>query len=318
MIAAGDDQPLVPVGSDTSVMTLPVTIVIPSYGRGGLLARFLPTYLAQDCAEIVIVDDASPTSIEMEVRGQVRVEHERTRIVFVRNEKRTQQPHARMIGAHRASQPFIFFGEDDAYLAPGLVASLWRCVAAGDCDMCCGPWIMTRDVDSRERPSDTAATAEELVDTKLVGFRGPKQPTRPIRVPFLHSLALMRRDDVLEIGFDPGYVGNAFREETDFYVRAAAAGRRLAIVPAPAAYHYKGPLNVGGGQHGAHTLHQLAGYEWYVARNNLRFLRKNGAALELMGRRTRPAMDTCLYMLRRILGFCSAIARRTRSTTTRR
>jgi GT2 family glycosyltransferase len=284
-------------------MTLPVTIVIPSYGRGGLLARFLPTYLAQDCAEVVIVDDASPTSIEMEIRSQLRVEHERTRIVFVRNEKREQQPRARMIGVHRASQQLIFFGEDDAYLEPGLVASLWRYVVAGECDMCCGPWVMTLDVDTRGRPSETAATAEELVDTTLIGVRGPKQPTRPIRVPFLHSLALMSRDDVLNIGFDPGYIGNAFREETDFYVRAAAAGRRLAFVPAPAAYHYKGPLNVGGGQHGAPVLHELTRYEWYVAQNNWRFLRKNRAALELMGRRTRPATDTFLYMLPRILGF---------------
>lgn len=296
-------------------MTLPVTIVIPSYGRGGLLARFLPTYLAQDCAEIVIVDDASPASIESEVRGQVRVERESTRIVFVRNEKREQQPRARMIGVHRASQPLIFFGEDDAYLQPGLVASLWRYVAAGECDMCCGPWIVTRDVDTRGRPSETAATAEELVDTKLIGFRGPKQPTRPIRVPFLHSLALMRRDDALNIGFDSGYVGNAFREETDFYVRAAAAGRRLAFVPAPAAYHYKGPLNVGGGQHGAHMLHEMTRYEWYVAQNNLRFLRKNRAALELMGRRTRPAMDTFLYMLRRVLDFPGRYLRRLRVAT---
>jgi GT2 family glycosyltransferase len=284
-------------------MTLPVTIVIPSFGRGGLLARFLPTYLAQDCAEIVVVDDASPTSIEEEIRGRIRVEPESTSVVFVRNEEREQQPRARMTGVHTASQPLIFFGEDDAYLEPGLVASLWRYVSAGECDMCCGPWIVTRDVDTRDQPSETAATAEDLVDTTLMGFRRAKRPTRPIRVPFLHSLALMRRDDVLDIGFDSGYIGNAFREETDFYVRAAAAGRRLAFVPAPAAYHYKGPLNVGGGQHGAHTLRGLTRYEWYVAQNNLRFLRKNRAALELMGRRTRPATDTCLYMLRRVLGF---------------
>jgi GT2 family glycosyltransferase len=284
-------------------MTLPVTIVIPSYGRGRLLARFLPTYLAQDCAEIVIVDDASPTSIETEVRGQLEVEPERTRIVFVRHDTRRQQPQARMTGVQRASQQLIFFGEDDAYLEPGLVSSLCRYVVAAECDMCCGPWISTLEVDARGRPSETAATAEELVDMKVVGLRAPKQPTRPIQVPILHSLALMRRDDVLDIGFDSGYIGNAFREETDFYVRAAAAGKRLAFVPAPAAYHYKGPLNVGGGQHSANILHELTSYEWYVARNNLRFLRRNRAALELMGRRTRPATDTLLYTLRRVLGL---------------
>src|SRR5208283_4631160 len=164
---------------------LPVSIVIPTYGRGSLLARFLATYVNQDCAEIIIVDDGSEPPAADVIPSLPRV-------CVIRNRKRMQQPVSRMIGVAAASQRFVFFGEDDAYLSPGHVRALYEQLKSDTADVVATTWISTskfdEDVGSRY---EEARTMDDLVDLRRIDFWGWKRPLRPLTVPWLHTLALM-------------------------------------------------------------------------------------------------------------------------------
>jgi len=278
---------------------LPVSIVIPTYNRARLIREVLPSYLLQGCAEIVIVDDASNPQVQVESRDSATV-------TIIRTARRQQQPRSRMNGARHATQEFLFFGEDDAYLSPGCISSLLSWLERGTADIVAPQWITTRSLpsDPPRPPAGAPAwqTADVIDPTYFRIFCSDRIPQTPIPVPWLHTTALMRQRVVLELGFDPAYRGNAYREETDFYLRAHRSGIKLAYVPGPPAFHYKGSLNTGGGQHGR-NLKSFLWYEYWVARNNYYFLRKHRRALELEGRRTHPFSETTHMMCSRMLHY---------------
>jgi GT2 family glycosyltransferase len=278
-------------------MSLPVSIVIPSHNRSGLIVRMVPSYLRQGCAELIVVDDASFPAI-----APIR-ENPDTRVRIVRLEGRVGTPEARMIGVRAASQKYIFFGEDDVFLDQGCIQNLVSLVGSGQYNMVAPQCIMVKALpdDGPVRHRGAAATrADQVIDYQTIQIAySAREPAVPIEVPWLHATALMSRESILAIGFDPAYKGNAYREETDFFVRARAAGHRLAFVPGPPAFHYKGDLNVGGGQHAGGEIRNLLRCEYWVARNNIYFLRKNAVSLRLAGVTAHPYRGTALLLIRR-------------------
>lgn len=287
---------------------LPISIVIPTYNRVSLLMLCLPTYISQNCAEIIIVDDASsPPVIDLLYEKKIFSLVGDGNIRVVRNDRRCQQPRSRMIGVEHSSQPYVFFGEDDAYLSDNHITTLWNYLQAGIADIVAGPWLTTQviqDMTSAAQRAPVAFSLNDVIDMKDFRIFTHRIPAKPIRVPFLHTLALMSKKVVEQIRFDPCFRGNAFREETDFYLRALAAGWRLALVPSPPAFHYKGILNIGGGQQGAGGVLSLLWYEYWVVRNNIYFLRKHRDLLyHLFGLKRRPVIDTFCMLGRRALGY---------------
>jgi GT2 family glycosyltransferase len=278
---------------------LPVSIIIPTFNREHLLKRFLPTYLGQKCAEIIIVND-SPTckqSIDDGLAGYKGVK-------ILHNSKRLYQPASRMIGVNRASQPYIFFGEDDVYLTSGYVENLYSYVNSGTAEVVAGTLVNTKHYGEEECDNlPVAEGASDIVDRSEVRIFADRRATRPIFVPHLHSIALMRKSVIDELPFDPMYTGNSYREETDFYLRAYSSGVKIAFVPGPPAFHYKGPDNFGGGQHRKAVFTGLLWYEYYAARNNFRFLRKNSLMLKTLSLPSSPAWGTAMFLLRRVHGY---------------
>jgi len=287
-------------------MPLPVSIVIPTFNRATLLVEFLPSYLAEDCSEVIVVDDSSSPPVESALSRLPPGISGRCPIRVIRNTSRLQQPASRMVGVRAASQPYIFFGEDDAFLTPGHIHALFHYVSKGEADIVASYWPSTvsaqPDLSVLSRMPE-ASSPGDFVNLVDITMRTDHRITRPIPVFFLHTLALMPRDLVLRVGFDPQYKGNAFREETDFYLRAFHEGARLALVPAPPAFHYKGARNSGGGQRGGMTLRSFIWYEYWVVRNNYYFLKKNAPILDGIVGRRRPLAQTVRYMLRRSLGY---------------
>lgn len=273
-------------------MALPVSIVIPACNRNRVLHLMAPTYFRQNCAEIVVVDDASNPPLEP--IGS----HGDTAVRWIRVDRRVNQPAARMVGARAATQPFVFFGEDDAFLSDGCIENLLRISREGTFGIVAPQWITVKELpgEAPAVPGGRKVTqAGEVIDYGLMQIDCACQPLSPIEVPWLHTPALMLRKTLLDIGFDPAYQGYAYREETDFYVRATAAGVRLAFVPGPPVFHYKGPINITGSGEAVRLLHT----EYWIARNNFYFLLKNRQILRNMGATTRPFVDTLLLMGRR-------------------
>lgn len=306
-------------------MTLPVSIVIPTYNRAQLLARVLPTYLSQGCSEVIIVDDHSSLPVESLLKQFDRAWLGNCEVQIIRNAQRLQSPASRMVGACRAREPFLFFGEDDAYLSAGHIRVLYDFIIGRGADAVASSLHTTSSLDTSERELAVdlheSSSVSDFVSLNHYTIETDVRPSKPISLPWLHALALLRKDLVLEYGFDTNYRGNAFREETDFFLRVSHQGQKLLIVPAPPAFHYKGPLNLGGGQHRERpTLGAFLWYEYWVARNNYYFLKKNASILQSLGERPNPLFGTTLYMMRRTLGypgrfifqFSGSKARRTR------
>lgn len=268
---------------------LPVSIVLPASNRPRVLELILPTYLRQGCAELVVVDDASDPPLR-EVSGA----DGGTVIRWIRLEKKVNAPGARMIGVRAATQPWVFFGEDDAFLCDNCVASLFRHVQSGACDIAAPQLITIKDVPEVlhdwPQPERFVSAPEEIVNARAMQVDYRYQPAKPIPVPWLHALSLMSRDVVLRVGFDTAYRGNAYREETDFSLRAWSEGQRLALVPAPPALHYKGLLNTSAAQ----EARRLLWTEYWVLRNNYYFTAKNRKELQKAGASSRPLADTAL------------------------
>jgi GT2 family glycosyltransferase len=211
-----------------------------------------------------------------------------------------------MIGVEAASHPYIFFGEDDAYLSPGHIKTLFDFVATGGPDAAASYWLTTTVVEPDPLASCSlpcGSSAADFVNLWEFTLRADLRISQPTMVPWLHTLALIRKELLIREGFDPNYRGNAFREETDFYLRAYHHGAKLYLVDAPPAFHYKGQYNSAGGQHGRASFQSFLIYEHWVARNNYYFLRKNADAVRSLRHMLSPFFETALYMLRRGLGY---------------
>jgi GT2 family glycosyltransferase len=133
-------------------------------------------------------------------------------------------------------------------------------------------------------------------------------PSDTIETPFMPALALMRRSIFNEVRFDEHYRGNAYREESDFFVRAARAGYKVMVTPAT--YSWQVAQYVGG------TRRPRLRYEYWVVRNNWLFLRRHGRWLAENGHVADPVSAQVHFTQQRLRtltrGYLSASWRRRR------
>ena len=97
----------------------------------------------------------------------------------------------------------------------------------------------------------------------------------PIEVPFCHACALVEKELAQKILFDVNYIGNAYREETDFFIRCSLNGAK--IMYDSRAIQINLPRQMASG--GAHGMGRVRWYI-YTIRNNWYFLKKNGKAIQ--------------------------------------
>ncbi len=119
-------------------------------------------------------------------------------------------------------------------------------------------------------------------------------PPGPVRTPLLPAPALVRRELACELRFDEGYRGNAYREETDFFLRAWRGG--AACLLTPRTYFWE-PERYRGGQ-----PRSVSG-EWWTLRNNWRFLRRHGEWLVGAALVSSPVREQAAFTLRRLRGL---------------
>lgn len=287
-------------------MKLPISIIIPTYNRAELLPKILPTCLRQGCSEVIVVDDCSFPSVQSVMDRVAIPGASDCRLRVIRNHKRLQSPASRMVGVQASKEPFIFFGEDDVLLLPRHLEVLFKALqetrADGVASYCLRTTTWNPDPKAVTRlPLSSSVT--DFVNVRDATIRTGHRISRHVMVPWLHAWALMPKELVLTHGFDSNYKGNAFREETDFFLQASHRGAKFFLVDAPPAFHYKGLQNMAGGQHGGKKFYTFVWYEYWVARNNYYFLRKNREALKSLGHKHGPALETVRYMLRRTLGY---------------
>ena len=252
-----------------------ISMVLPTYNRAAALRENLGAFLAvEGIDEVVVVDDGSVDDTEA-----VLAAHDDPRLRVIPLPENSGQPAARNAGVDAAAGDWILFAEDDCRFPRDYALVLAREADAHGADIVGAPFVYPRD--EAELPAVMARErARPLRRVRLDSVK--RFPPGPTRTPFMPATALVRRRVFDAVRFDERYGGNAWREETAFFVEAARRGFACLLTDATAAYqldHYDGGARV-----------PRLRYEYWVLRNNWRFLRRHGRWLAEQGYTRRPSM----------------------------
>jgi glycosyltransferase involved in cell wall biosynthesis len=264
-----------------------VSLIVPTYQRVAALEDTLPSLLATEGVnEVLFVDDGSTDGTERVLRG---VADPRVRVVV--QPRRLGLPAARNRGIAETSGEWIVFGEDDVRFPPDYVAILLEEAGAHGAQIVGAPYLLLRDGEAMLPRVLAAARSRGITSIGLDQVE--TFPARPLRTPFMPALALIHRS-VVDAGvqFDVRYKGNAYREETAFFVEAVRRGFTAVLTPRTVSYQ------VGAWQGGTHTTSFFV-YELHTVRNNWRFLARHGRWLHSQGLMTGPVRAGVSFMFRR-------------------
>jgi GT2 family glycosyltransferase len=257
------------VGTEAS-SDRPVSIVLPTHNRVTTLAVVATSYLTQDAVcEVIVVDDASEDGTEAFGRDLAR-RHGNVR--YLRNPSRLGVAATRNRGVEASHGRFVLFGEDDLRLGPGYAARLLSCLEKTGAGIVAGRILFPFPGESDE---ETMARVDRPVgdrlDRKQLTFNAQAPAKEAMEVPLIHAISLNRREVFETVQFDPGFKGNAYREETDFYLRARRAGNRIFFCPHAICVHLPREVKKLGGS----MAQGIWVYKYWSLRNNWRFLKRH-------------------------------------------
>ncbi len=266
-----------------------VSVVLPTYNRASALPGALSDLLALERVdEVVVVDDGST-----DATPSVLAERAHPRLRVVRAPRNEGAPAARNRGVAAARGDWVLFAEDDCRFPADFARVLREEAQAQDAQVVGAPMVHPRG--GPLAPALAAARARAAGDGGLDDVAG--FPPAALHTPLLPAPSLVSRALAARVRFDEGYRGNAYREETDFFLRALAAGARLVLTPRT--YFWEAGRFPGG-----QARPRLAA-EWWTLRNNWRFLRRHGPWLREAGLISSPAREQLAFTGRRLRGLAS-------------
>jgi glycosyltransferase involved in cell wall biosynthesis len=248
-----------------------IDVVMPTYNRLESLRAVTDSYMCQAHLGLMIfVDDCSTENIS-DFANELSKKYP-GKIVYYRINKKTTLPDVRNIGIDLVKNDYVFMGEDDVLLPPDHFKILMEKMAEHNADIITGRRIYLRMGQSLD-DAQKIANADHAPIFIHIPFEGyfERYVDKAQKVPFLHSNVLIRRSVFDKVQYDPNYIGNAFREELDFFLRAHGAGFNLWLVPDTLSYHLKNTdVNKSGGSRKNRFV-----YELQVWRNTFRCFVKN-------------------------------------------
>jgi len=247
-----------------------ITILIPTFNRIKALEAVWPSYMVHpDVKRIVVIDDGSTDGTSDRVRELA--ETSPIPVDVITHEKQWGQPESRMSGVKKATTEWVLFGEDDVWLAPDYCSTLLREANETGASIIAGRIVTARvpgefDESCLVDPPSPTRNASEVFNLDSMDARFAERVSGPVPAPYIHSIALIRRDVFSKVKFDTWYSGNSWREETDFYLAANAAGAKVYFTGSTVCFHLRGPISAIGGQ----RVNRL----WfeYLAWRNTRYL----------------------------------------------
>lgn len=256
------------------MMVEEVSVVIPSFNRAHLLERTIPSYLQTCVGEIIIVDDASTDDTAVVI---ARLQSVFPKIRYIRLPNNRKQAYAKNRGIEAVSYPHIYFGDDDSFLTKDAIDILLSEMKAKQADIIGAKALYmncSKDLANVEqfirRYDIVAKDVNNIADLTNLKFNFTLSTLSAIEVPVTQACFLIKADLARKIMFDENYKFNAYREETDFLVRANLAGARIYYQPKAIQINLPRPMATGG----AHTGGR---FKWHLAcvYNNWYFLKKN-------------------------------------------
>ena len=206
-----------------------VSVVLPSFNRARLLPITIPTYFQEDVSEVILVDDCSSDNTA-EVVKELQTRFPTLR--YFRNEVNSKQPYTQNVAISKVQSEYIYFGDDDSVLYPGSIRNLLNVMREKNADIVGGRALalfFPEQIDELDEflshyLNRIATEANQIVDLSTLSTNFTYTVKEPIRVPFCHASCLCKTQVAREMQFDVKIEGNAYREETDFLIRATLAG----------------------------------------------------------------------------------------------
>ena len=206
-----------------------VSVVLPSFNRARLLPITIPTYFQEDVSEVILVDDCSSDNTA-EVVKELQTRFPTLR--YFRNEVNSKQPYTQNVAISKVRSEYIYFGDDDSVLYPGSIRNLLNVMREKNADIVGGRALalfFPEQIDELDEflshyRNRIATEANQIVDLSTLSTNFTYTVKEPIRVPFCHASCLCKTQVAREMQFDVKIEGNAYREETDFLIRATLAG----------------------------------------------------------------------------------------------
>ena len=206
-----------------------VSVVLPSFNRARLLPITIPTYFQEDVSEVILVDDCSSDNTA-EVVKELKTRFPTLR--YFRNEVNSKQPYTQNVAISKVQSEYIYFGDDDSVLYPGSIRNLLNVMREKNADIVGGRALalfFPEQIDELDEflshyRNRIATQANQIVDLSTLSTNFTYTVKEPIRVPFCHASCLCKTQVAREMQFDVKIEGNAYREETDFLIRATLAG----------------------------------------------------------------------------------------------
>jgi glycosyltransferase involved in cell wall biosynthesis len=251
-------------------VTAPITILIPTYNRIRALEAVWPSYFGHpDVERVIVIDDGSTDGTTQTVEEWGRSAP--IPVQVVRHESQRGQPASRRTGIAAAITEWVLFGEDDVWLSADYCSMLLREAGELGASIIAGRVVTARVPGPFSRdllvdPPSELVDASSVFDLSAMDADFSSRTSGPIPAPYLHSIALIKREIFDAVSFDTWYTGNAWREETDFYLAANARGARAFFTPDTVCYHLRGPICASGG----HRINRF--FFEYLAWRNTRHL----------------------------------------------
>ena len=290
-------------------MTPSITILIPTYNRIRALEAVWPSYFVHpDVARVIVIDDGSTDGTSERVAELARSAP--IPVEVIRHDLQLGQPASRRTAIAAADTEWLLFGEDDVWLSADYCSTLLR--EAGELGASIiGGRLVTALVPGEfslallSDPPSVVRDASSVFDLSSMDADFSIRTREPVPAPFLHSIALIRRDMFAKVSFDIWYSGNAWREETDFYLAANAQGARAYFTSDTVCYHLRGPICSSGG----HRINRLV-FEYLAWRNTRHLVSKHWSYLRTAhGFRGPVFMWMLRYYFRRQVAQLKRIAR---------
>ncbi len=252
-----------------------IDVILPTYNRANSLRLVLGSYFSQEYfTRLILVDDASTDdtqSLAKELEQQYG-----DRFIYHKMPKKSTTPNLRNIGLGYVKSPWVFMGEDDVLLPENHFGVLLNKAQELKADIISGRRIYMFEGQSQQEAIDFANQDYGKIFVKYP-FEGyfERVVDKIIKVPYVHANALINSCVFKQVQYDPKYIGNAFREELDFYLRALNSGFESYLIPDTLSFHLKNTkFNSSGGARRFRIK-----YEWQVWYNSARCFYKNRGIL---------------------------------------
>ena len=206
------------------------SVILPTYQRERVLCERIEHLLALSYPnyELLVIDQTPNHKSETEQFLRAHVEKESGRFRWYAVPK-PNLPHARNVGAQLAAGDFLLYCDDDIIPPLDLIEMHLQSLEKRGIGAATGGLSLEpRKLPVRPRPGEVLPSGQvnDYWDHEV-----PKGSTDSLK----GSNMSMPRSIVFEVGlFDEAYLGNAYREETDFSMRVLRLGHQIAFDPAVA------------------------------------------------------------------------------------